>query len=46
MFSEATGPVETKFYVALSGYEKTKSCSNGPGHITNMSAMPVDSKNV
>ena len=44
--SEATGPVVTKFYVEPSGAEGTKICLNGPGYMTNMVAMPVDSKNL
>ena len=42
--SEAPGPIITKFYVEPSGAERTKACSNGPGHMTNMMAMPVDRK--
>ena len=44
--SEATGPVVTKFYVEPSGAEGAKICSNCPGHITNMVAMPIGSKNL
>ena len=46
MSSEATGSVLTKFYVEPSRAERTKNCSNGPGHMTNMVAMPADSKNI
>ena len=43
--SEATGPIVTKFYVEPSECEETKG-SKGPGHMTNMVAMPVGSKNL
>ena len=42
--SEATGPIVTKFYVEPSGDEGTQICSNGPGHMTNMMAIPKDTK--
>ena len=44
--SEATGPFVTKFYVEPSVAEGTNICPNGPGHITNMAAMTVDSKSL
>ena len=44
--SEATGPVVIRFYVELSGNDGTKICSNGPDLMTNIAAMPVDSKNL
>ena len=37
--SEATGPIVTKFNVDPSGAEGTKTCKNGPGHMTNMVAI-------
>ena len=44
--SEATGPIIIKFYVEPSGAEGTNICSNDPGHMTSMAAMPVDSKSL
>ena len=41
--SSAIGLV-TKFYVQPSEAEEINICSDGAGHMTNMSAMPVDSK--
>ena len=43
---EATGPSVTKFYVEPSWAEGTKNFSNGPGHMTNMVAMPGERKNL
>ena len=42
--SETTGPFVTKYYVEPSGTEKTNICPNGRGHMTNIAAMPVESK--
>ena len=44
--SEATGSAVSKCYGEPSGAEETKISSNDPGHMPNMSAMPVDSKNL
>ena len=33
---EATGQIVTKVYVEPSGAEGTKTCSNGPGQMTDM----------
>ena len=42
--SEAIAPVVTKFHVQPSEAEGTKICSNSPGHMTNMTALPIGSK--
>ena len=39
--SKATGPTVTKFHVEPPETEGTKSCSNGSGHMTNMTALPI-----
>ena len=44
--SEATEPIVNKFNVEPSGAEGTNIFQNSPGHMTNMVAMPVDSKNL
>ena len=38
--SKAIGPVETKFHVEPLGMEKTKTCSNHPGLMTNRHPCP------
>ena len=45
-FSETTGPIEAKFYMESPWDGGTKVCSNGPGHITKMVAMPIYGKNL
>ena len=45
-FSETTGPIEVKFHVEPPLDGGTKVCSNGPGHMTNMAAMPIYGKNL
>ena len=37
--------IEAKFHVELSWDGGTNDCSNGPGHITKMAAMPIYDKN-
>ena len=37
----STEPVLTKFHTWLPRYGVSKSYSNGPGHMTNMAAMPI-----
>ena len=37
---------EAKFHLEPSWYGRTKVCSNGPGHMTNMAAMPIYGKNL
>ena len=44
--SETTGPIEVKFHVEPPWDGGTKICSNGPGHITNVAAMPIYGKNL
>ena len=43
--SETTGPIEVKFHIELLWDGGTKVCSNGPGHMTKMAAMPIYGKN-
>ena len=44
--SETPGPFVTKFYVEPFRAEKTNICPNGRGHMTNIEAMPVESKSL
>ena len=44
--SETTGPIETKFHLEPPWEGGTKVCSNGPGHMTKMAAMPIYGKNL
>ena len=44
--SEATGPIEAKFHMASPWDGGTKVCSNGPGHLTKIAAMPIYVKNL
>ena len=44
--SETTGPIKFKFYMELLWDWGTKICSNGPGHMTKMAAMPIYGKNL
>ena len=44
--SETTGPIKVKFHMELLWDGGTKVCSNGPGHITKMAAMPIYGKNI
>ena len=44
--SKTTGPIEAKFHVAPPWDGGTKDCSNGPGHLTRMAAMPIYGKNL
>ena len=39
--SETTGPIKVKFHMELLWDGGTKVCSNGPGHMTKMAAMPI-----
>ena len=45
IFSETTGPIEAKFHTEPPWNGGTKVCSNGPGHMTKMAAMPIYGKN-
>ena len=45
-FSETTGLIEAKFHVELPWNGGTKVCSNGPGHMISMAAMPIYGKNL
>ena len=42
--SENTWPIETKFHMEPPWDGGTKICSNGPGHMTKMAAMPIYGK--
>ena len=44
--SETTGPIEAKFHMEPPWDGGTKVCSNGPGHMTKMAAMPIWFKNL
>ena len=44
--SDTTGPIEAKFHMELPWDGGTKVCSNGPGHMTKIVAMPVYGKNL
>ena len=44
--SETTGPIEAKFHVEPPWNGGTEVCSNGPGHMTKMAAMPIYDKNL
>ena len=43
--SGTTGPIELKFHMETPENGGTKVCSNGPGHMTKMAAMPIYGKN-
>ena len=42
---ETTGPIKLKFHMETPKVAGTKVCSNGPGHMTKMAAMPIYGKN-
>ena len=44
--SETTGSIEAKFHMEPPRGGETKVCSNGPGHMTKMAAMPIYGKNL
>ena len=44
--SETTAPIEAKFHVEHPGDGGRKVCSNGPGHMTEMTAIPIYVKNL
>ena len=44
--SETIKPIETKFHVEPLWDGGTKVCSNGPGHMTKLAAMPIYGKNL
>ena len=43
---ETTRPIEGKFLVEPPWDWRTNICSNGPGHMTNMAAIPIYGKNL
>ena len=45
-FLKTIRPIEAKFHVEPPCDRRTKVCSNGLGHMTSMSAMPVYGKNL
>ena len=42
--SESAWPIKVKFHIEPSWDRGTKVCSNGPGHMTKMTAMPMYGK--
>ena len=44
--SETTGSIEAKFHMEPPWDGGMKVCSNGPGHMTKMAAMPIYGKNL
>ena len=46
VISKATGPIVTNFYIERPWAEGRKVCSNSPGHMTNMAAMPIHGKSL
>ena len=45
-FLEISGPIEAKFHVQSPWDRRTKVCSNGPGHMTNMATVLICGKNI
>ena len=43
---ETTGPIKTKFHVEPPWDRGTNVCSNGPGHMTKMVAVPIYGKKI
>ena len=43
---ETDWPIEAKFHLEPPGNGGTKFCSNDPGHMTGMTAMPIYGKNL
>ena len=43
---EITGPIKVKFHVKLLWNRGTEVCSNDPGHMIKMAAMPIYSENL
>ena len=41
---ETTGPIKLKFHMETPKDAGKKICSNGPGHMTKMAAMPIYGK--
>ena len=44
--SETTWPIRAKFYAEPPWEGGTKLCTNGPGHMTKIAAMPIYGKNL
>ena len=45
-FQTTSGPIATKFHILPPGPLGKTNSSNGLGHMTNMAAMPIYSKNL
>ena len=43
---KTAGTIEATFHLKPPWDEGMKGCSNGPGHMTNMAAMPIYGKNL
>ena len=44
--SETVGVIKAKFHIEPTWDRGTKDCSNAPGHMTKMAAMPIYGKNL
>ena len=44
--SETAGPIKVKFHMAPPWDGGTGVCSNGPGHMTKVTVMPIYGKNL
>ena len=44
--SETADPIKVKFHMERPWDRGTKVCSNGPGHMTKMAALPIYGKNL
>ena len=44
--SKTTGPMKANFHIETPWDGGTKVCTNGPGHMTKMAAMPIYGKNL
>ena len=44
--SDTNGPIEAKFHMEPPWDGATIVCSNGPGHMTKLAAMPIYGKNL
>lgn len=43
-FSETAGPISSLLYIHSPGKGRTKVCSNGPGHMIKLAAIPIYNK--
>ena len=44
--SKTTVPIDVKFHMKPLWDRRTKVCSNGPGHMTSVTAVPIYGKNL